>query len=82
VASEQELRLHVTLHFDELYIVFAWLRPGVSRPTMSVWVRLRDENCLEWTTRGDAWTKWRATKSEFRFTLTAAPGRALLGGRP
>jgi len=50
-ASDNELRLHATLHYDDLYVVLVWSRPGASRPAISAWVRLQDENLLQWTIR-------------------------------
>ena len=63
-AEGQELRLHATLHYDQLYVVLVWLRPGASHPVLSAWVRLLDENCLEWTTR-------RGRKSQKKLSHTS-----------
>jgi len=46
-----ELKLHATLHYNDLYIVLVWLRPDKTRPVLSACVRVRDESCLEWTLR-------------------------------
>jgi SNF2 family DNA or RNA helicase len=46
-----ELKLHVSLHYQDGYFVFAWLRPEHNRPVISGCVRYVNESCLEWTTR-------------------------------
>ncbi|HTL55051.1 MAG TPA: SNF2-related protein [Candidatus Limnocylindrales bacterium] len=50
-ASENVLRLVVTLNYAEFNVVLVWSRSENPQPVISAWMRVLNETCLEWTTR-------------------------------
>lgn len=50
-AANQDVSLHATLHYDNLYIVLVWLSAEKNRAVISAYIQVRDTNCLEWNIR-------------------------------
>jgi len=69
---DQGLRLHATVHYDDLYIVLVWLSAEKNRPAISACVQVRDQNWVDWSIRrGRKEQSWasQTTESDIRGEL-------------